>query len=155
MPGTWSLIDKEFGYWASALTQGTHYTLNSTNADTGTDIVCIRYGHMIYFRVSLVNKVAVGDTTLPMFTFNYNKIGINAITYTKTQVIGSSDAGEAIVLGTLAWDTGAFSTTDVNPIADGNVLPANSTTVWHIYALVKYDDKLDSACTKFWWRRTA
>lgn len=155
MPGTWTLVDKEFGYYAGELTQGTHYTINSTNATADTQIVCIKYGHMIYFRVSLVNKVAVGDTTLPMFTLNYNKIGISAITYTKTQVVGSSDGGEAIVLGTLNWETGAFTTVDVIPVADGGSLNAGSTTVWHIYALIKDDNKLDSSCNKFWWRRTA
>lgn len=110
---------------------------------------------MIYFRISAVNKIAIGDTTTHLLTLDYDKLGLSAITYTKTQIVGSSDGGEAIVLGTLNWETGVFSTADVIPVADGGSLPANSTTVWHVYAIVKSENKLNSACNKFYWRRTA
>lgn len=153
MPGTWSLVDKELSYKAWTLGSG-EYTLNSTNA-TSADIAVVRMGHNISFRITLINKVDVGDGALPMFTIDYESLGISNLVYNISHTIGNSDGGEAVVDASLNYSTGEFTTNDVNPIADGNILPAGSSTVFHINVLIPYTLILDSACLKFWWRRTA
>ena len=109
---------------------------------------------MIYIKISLVNKVAVSETALPMLTIPPQSVGLKSFCFTRNQVLGSTDAGEGIVFATLNYSTGEFSTLDVCMNHDDTIsMPAGENIVFHINIPVIHSLMLDEFCNQFSWKR--
>ena len=154
--GKWQLIDKGFRALSKELVQGEDYTINETNCDAKTEVAYTRTGNTLYIRITLVNKVKITDSSLSMLTLNLNKIGVSQFAWSRSQILGGSDGGEGIVNASLNYKSGEFSTQDVCLNNDGGTeMEIEKTTVFHITIPVIYTFMLDSACDKFYWKRTA
>lgn len=146
--GTWTLIDKEFtpGYVSSP------FTANTTNCNSNS-LEVSRAGHTVYISGSFGNKVALTDSTFHIGTFNMANIGVKSSFDNSAMITGYSDGGNSVLYIDL-WSTGELKTVDVNysltSVAAGKTWSFTATMV-----VSPLDQMLDSACNKFYWKRTA
>ena len=149
--GTWELFDKEFKYDGGTVSDC--FTANSTNV-TSHDFKYVRSGHSIFMRLSIVNKVALTDTTLDLGVFDWEKLGFTSLYYGMFDLLGASDGGQAIVMARIQAG-GEMTTTDVHNINGSHNIAAGSVTYWNFTYPIHYPEMLDSACDKFYWKKTA
>lgn len=143
--GTWTMIDKEFTPSHGEITA----TLKS-GAKSAT-VGMTRDGCTVRLRIAVTTKVALTDTSVDLIQLPISTIGVTNIGYTY-YMVGASDGGNAVVFGKIAYDTGVVSVLDVYGT---NSMAAGDVVYWDITDVVPLDRRLDSACNKFYWKRTA
>lgn len=150
--GTWVLIDKEFTE-VSQVNQA--LTLNTTNTTSANIAFLLRTGHTVCMRIEFVNKVALNDTTHDMFTIPYKLFGSNNadIFYTR-YFIGESDGGNGL-LNICLTNMGVVSVRDVVTKAVNGNIAAGSTCYLYFEWTMPASRMLDTACDKFYWKKTA
>ena len=145
--GTWSLIDKEF----SSATGTSGYTINSTNCTAVGTFAWARAGHSITLTVNFTNKVQIKDDALTMFTINLATWGITALPnayYGQTY----SDLAKCSAFVNIST-AGAFQTVEVIP--DNYISAGRTDNRGTFVFIIPKDNMVDSACDKFYWKRTA
>lgn len=148
--GTWSLIDKKFAY--ASLDAANCVTLNSTNCSEVAGKI-IRMEHTLWFYISFVPKVAITDSTLAMFTFKLDSLGVSGLT--NFHFSSMTDGGQAVFTFNINA-SGQFSTTDVIVRNSGTAnLATGYTLVAQCDTPVSSSQILDSAANQFVWKRTA
>lgn len=144
--GTWALIDQEFSSKAS--TKG-GFNMNTTNCSNNSCYWC-RAGHNITFELNFTPKKDVEDSTLEMGTIDCDKLGITRFTSTY-RIMGYTDGGNCGVMLDVTT-AGVVTTRDIIPdpyVSSGqNIVATFSATIHKDYMI-------DSACDKFYWKRTA
>ena len=152
--GTWELFDKEFAYFGTN-SLNNYVTLNTTNC-TAVSGSIVRTGHQLFFKVTINPAVDITDTTTEMFTFNLADIGVSSLT---VEICPSffSDGGQVCV-STKITTSGVLSTLDA--FVRNTTTPNSSAAGTSVgQALINYNiywkHMLDSACDKFYWKRTA
>lgn len=148
--GTWELIDKEFTPITS--NSASMFTINSENTTSVTPSFS-RSNHAIYTRINFVNKIELSDTAYTIGTFDLAQLGVTELTYQK-YVVGYSDGGNAVFMATLT-DKGVLTVVDVVGKESTTTIPANSSCWIEYIHEVQINSMLDSACNKFYWKRTA
>lgn len=145
--GTWTLIDKEF----TPADIGDVMQMNSTNT-TQSRAYGKRGGHTISFNANFVNKVAFNDTQRELGTLDLASMGVTRLS-DAFRTLGFSDGGNAEIF-LLLESNGVLSTVDVGgnitSVAKDNTFFWNITITWS-----DINQMLDSACNKFYWKRTA
>lgn len=155
IPGTtWTLVDKEFTPYYTALTQGTHFTIDSTNCSTA-EVVMQREGHTVWFRIAYTTKVDLGDTTANILTLNFSKIGLVSLTHTQSIIVGYADGNNCLAMLHMAYDTGLLTSRDYQNLNGTKQLDSGSTVVCAFSQQVIMTDMLDANCNRFTWKRTA
>lgn len=146
--GTWVLIDKGF---ASHSSNNADYFTADTNVTSGGTWVT-RAGQTVRIRQNITINASITDTGLTLGTFNFGNIGISKMSANVVGAVTYSDGAN----GGIAWNinetTGELTLTDVfdlTPIPTGNTFCLDITFPLH------YSHMLDSACDKFYWKRTA
>lgn len=150
--GTWILIDKEF----TAMSQVNQaVTLNTANTTSANIEFLLRSGHTVCMRIGFVNKVALDDSTHDMFTIPSSLYGSNStdIFYTR-YFIGESDGGNGL-LNICLTNLGLVSIRDVVTKAANGTIPAGSTCHLFFEWTLPASRMADSACDKFYWKKTA
>lgn len=148
--GTWTLTDKEFGYASFAVAD--IFTVNSTNL-TSIKGTIIRNNHFFTVYFTLTPKVAITDTTLQMGTFSLSNLGVSAL---PSQAYSSMTDGGNSVFTFSINGSGVLSTTDVMVRGSSTASLATSyTPVGYCIIPVTTSQMLDSACSRFFWKRTA
>ena len=144
--GTWTLIDKEFAS-TGAVSGG--FTINSTNV-SGHSCYWSRGGHTVTFEIAVTLKVDFADTALNMGKVALSTLGITRFTNTH-RILGHSDGGNSAAFLTITTG-GEINSADVIP---DPYISAGQTVVATFTAVIGKDHMLDSACDKFYWKRTA
>lgn len=145
--GTWELIDKEF---APKRLSGTRlFTNNSTNTTNSSNYLTMG-GHNITIEVGITTKVSITDTELQFGTFNLANIGIKAFN-NNLDFVGFTDAGNCAVFMTITT-AGVLKSVDIIPDAS---VAAGRWIDGHATFTISPDNMLDSACNKFYWKKTA
>lgn len=147
--GTWKLIDKEFEF---AIITENLFTPNETNIKEATATV-IRSGHNIRIRLNFTTKVEFGDTVAKVGTFDLAAAGISSTYYTFNALPGISDEGDSILAIQFGYK-GAVTNVDVFP-KTGTTFAADKSCSLDFTFPVPHDVMLNSACNKFYWKRTA
>ncbi len=144
--GTWELIDKEFSN--NRNTNG--FALNTTNCKS-CSFEWARAGHTITLMISYVPKVKVADSTLQMGTVSLSTLGISRFPHS-IYAPGYTDGGNCIIMNYLGYNNGSFETLDV--VSDPYVA-SGQTCKFFVTSNIPYQYMNDSACNKFYWKRTA
>lgn len=146
--GTWELIDKEFSWYKPATNTG--WTINSTNT-TSASVYWSRSGHTISITGTFVNKVDIEDTTLTIGTLNLSTLGVSR-TGQNHWFTGFSDNGSCILMMQFVYNTGELQVVDI--VGDPYVSAGRSCNFgFTINIPSTYIN--DSACNKFYWKKTA
>lgn len=150
--GSWELIDKEFTATNGAVAGG--FTHNTTNI-TSSECHYVKAGHTIMINLAFNNKVVLNDTAVIIGTIQLSTLGITSIPVDDAidaiHVIGYSDGGgKALFISILA--DGVVRVDDVVP--SGNMAVDRWSFVTFTMTIPP-SNMLDSACNKFYWKRTA
>ena len=164
--GTWELFDKEFEDKIFTHSSGvlSGITWNSTNvaansSSTQRIIGVRRSGHTLKVYASWYAKTAMKDGEIQWFTMALSTFGINKGVFANHQ--GTiNDTGAAIGMSNLSLFNAATSITYTTDdwVTRGTSL-STSTSYWlgTSFEILpdSLNDMLDSACNRFYWRRTA
>ena len=149
--GTWTLINKEFSDLYVNNYNG-YLTINTTNTTSVTNFIAIRTGRMISFRIVFVPKVDLTDATLEFATVNLSALGLAGSF--QVYFTGYSDGSNGIAQMALTAD-GRLESLDVITKTSGGTFPAGNAINLVINLPVIRNNMMDSACDKFYWKRTA
>lgn len=145
--GTWECFDKEFIHATGNAT----FTLSKASSGT---LAYSRQGHSIYCRLTFVNSAELNDTTVNIGTINLASLGVSDLSYSKYPV-GQSDGGGAILMMFVNNSTGLVTVNDVIDKGGSNKVSSGATCYVEWTNTVDTDGMLNSACDKFYWKRTA
>ena len=146
--GTWTLINKYFSY----LAETPALTLNTTNVTEITSSSFTRYNDRIDLTIEFKNKVNYGNTTAyPLFTFDKANWGLSGMyeTDAEAQVLNGTTPVAGLIHLKLKDGTISTSGNTAQPGGTGRIVRAT------FYVRVRQNQMLDSACDKFFWKRTA
>lgn len=148
--GTWILIDKEFAARSGNYTTSTVITSNCTSRY----IYASWHGHSIEIDGNFVNKVAITDSELHMFTMTPANFGVSGFAHNRVVPL-VSDGGAATIISEF-YDDGGVATQDVMQRGSNTAsLAAGNTISITLTMNITYNLMLDSFCDKFYWKRTA
>lgn len=149
--GTWKLFDKSYKTVLST-TRADYVTLNDANTTAVGSFVFMRSDKMVSVRMRINPKVAVSDSTVIFCTLDRAAMGMSNMYQIYTT--GFSDGGNAL-LELAITANGEVESLDVFPKTDGGTLPAGQQFDLYFNYAVNPSHMLDSACDRFYWRRTA
>lgn len=142
--GTWELVDKEFTPTMGSVP----VTLSEANSCT---VHCSKAGHTIYMRIQFVNKNELTETQTTIGTINIESLGVTDLSYQKF-ANGYTDSGQGVIMTSLSG-TGELVVSDVLEKSSGTIPAGNTCFVDYVH-VVNTGSMLDSACDKFYWKRT-
>lgn len=151
--GTWELIDKEFEV---SIMNGLESSATLNANCSAAAIKCRRVAHTLEFFIDVTPAVTLTDSALTMFTLDLEAVGVSSLGATRS-LVWFSDGGNAIMTCTLNAD-GVFTINDV--IVRGSSTPSldaetNLSMGGGHACFIPPEDMLDSACNKFYFKRTA
>lgn len=152
--GTWELIDKEFVSAASSNLSFNAFTPNSdfiTQSDDNLSCYVSKNGHCMNIEFSFKTNKAVTDSGGVLGTFNFDNLGISRFT-NSMRFVGCSDGSNIDIMFYINASTGELQILD---IVGADELKAGDTAYFYLTVSVNETQMLDSACDKFFWRRTA
>lgn len=154
MGGTWELISKEF----SDMSSGTYVNENGeaipcfdSNGDAKTTFSWVRNGHTIYTRFSFEpTLVLTGQSFIGIV--DLEKLGVTDLCYDK-YAVGFSNDGDAVFQAKLD-NKGDLSTYDIIGKTASAQLGKGANCYVEFVNVISNEYKIDSACDKFYWKRT-
>lgn len=167
--GTWALIDKEFSSKSGMDAYGdvgidSEYVDKVNNCQdriSNPQVSYARGGHSIYVRFTFttaedlnISELSDGGYTCLFGRFLLEKLGISTITFAKTLVgnfyINGNKCGTFRVF---TYNTNNFAITGVDNSTNGVIPKGVACNVEFTETALK-EAMLDSACDKFYWKRT-
>ena len=142
--GTWELIDKEF----SSAVFTNPFTFSSYAEDGG--VYATRGGHAIEITGYITPKSAIAPSTI-LCTFDYETLGITKF-YATQRIVAYSSSGN--ILGMFYIESGTGNLVFAATQTSGQSWPVRGA-FFDVTAVIPMDLMLDSACNKFYWKRTA
>lgn len=147
IPGTWTLIDKEF---SSVGPTNSGFNINTTNTTSATPYWS-RSGHTLNLEIVFTNKVQINDNTVIVGNWNLETLGVTRLNH-GIGTCGYTDAGNCLFMG-YTNTLGEFSIVDLIP--DSYISAGKTDNKIFLSVAIHKDYMLDSACDKFYWKRTA
>lgn len=154
--GTWECFDKQLAFESYNTEEGADFwspTSNIKKADSS--VYAAVEGHMVNFRFNIATNVNIGDEDVILGHVNYAKLGFDSVPYSAIYEHGTADAGESIVSFRLDYETGELKTVDINPKADGQIVPSGSLIHVLMALPIASTAMIDKYCNKFYWKRIA
>lgn len=153
--GTWELIDKAFKELKGSDTgSGTYFTKDETNVGNYT-LYFVRHDSNIQLRLMFRNNVELSDDAITLGTLLFDKLGFSKLYFALYSHLGATDGGNAVIQSTLTYNTGVITATDVINKTSGANVAINSELYIEYNLTIPLEYMLDSACDKFYWKRTA
>jgi hypothetical protein len=155
IPGTWSLIDKEFKHTWLTINSGAWTATNATFYDGRVAL----YGHEIMVRLQIKPKASPGDTTTVMgkLNFAHSSIGLpSSLYFGRSQGIATSDGHNATMCYDFAPD-GTITSYDCLNVDGTHSLysPTSYYLTFTDYFTCDYTSMPDTYCNKFYFKRIA
>ena len=152
--GTWTLIGKDLSYkYVNEAEGNVHFTPN-TDVITSYDLRAARQGDCIKFRLYLAFAVDIDDNTFTLGTFNWEALGLVNIRFAMFGTSMLCDGGNGM-LNCYLNTSGVLESRDIINKYANTVMAAGSAGYLSMTISCTDDEKLDSACDKFYWKRTA
>ena len=149
--GTWSYVDKGFSYFSTNSITNL-FTPDSTNVSSAA-ILVYRDFHTITIRLTLTTAIALSGTNKTMGTFTPSALGLVDTNIMYTQYINGTSEGQGSTMAYLNY-LGKLEHMDFFPKTSGSSLTAGSTVYYEWTFTVPQSAMLDSACDKFYFKRT-
>lgn len=154
--GQWTLVDKEFAEEIISSTDdgfnlANYFTINSDNVTSVSDFKLYRSGKQVRITMKVLTKIKfVAKTTYSLGTFVLSGLGIKN-TFKETDAV--NQYGSGLYMSVRMLMDGADP--KLNKVrTDGDVSASNTIRI-DISPIITKDDMENSACDKFYWRRTS
>lgn len=151
--GEWELAYKKCRDKSFSSTDNDLFNINTTNVTSHSTLIQIT-DNIMTIRASIVNKIALADTTIELGNFNFKNIGIDKLVMNE-YTIGQADGGNGLVMNRLTNDTGILYSDDVVTKVSGGTIAAANTIMIMLTIPIKWDSINDDICDEFHWRRIA
>ena len=146
--GTWTLIDKGF---SSLHANGDGFFTASEGAtNKGTFIE--RGGHSLQVKQDLQLDFSVTDDGMSLGYFDWSAIGITKLPLSINEALSYSDGSNGGIVYTVVSDSGELKQVDV---FDCTQTAGSASFHLSFTVVISKDYMKDSACDKFYWKRTA
>ena len=147
--GTWTLFNKGFTSYAG---ENSEFVTAESNV-SGVTCSVIRNDSTLRVRLGCTLGFNVTDTSTKIAKLNWDKIGINAISYALYSYPVGCDAGDAILLCQVLNESGEVSINDAIGPNRGNA--TKDATIYIDFTVpIRYSQMIDSFCNRFYWKRT-
>lgn len=151
--GTWELVDKEFKSRHGGGSSNSMFTRNTTNTSAHS-FWYTTAGHTVTVEIQVTPKVIFNDSQLEWGNIDLSQLGITQFSHTGYDY-GWSDGGQGIAMVGIRTN-GQVNSYDVLTKTSGGSIPAGSEELKVVHTqAIPYYYMLDSACDKFYWKRTA
>lgn len=151
MGGTWELVDKLLANRSYNQSAGV-ISINTTNvASLSTTLITVG-GDTIEIYITFTTKVALGDTTVDLFTINLEKMGIGGLG--QKRMIGLDDAGNGLINANVS-SAGLVQSLDVVTKTSGGQVTASTDAQFNTTWKITPGSRMDAFCDRFFWKRTA
>jgi hypothetical protein len=144
--GTWECIDKEF----VCVSNSTGFTNDKVSSSS---FIWVRSGHTIYCRLTFTNSTTLNDTQVKLGKIDCATLGVTDLTYDKFPV-GYTDGGGAFLMITID-NAGDVTVEDVVDKGGTNQVSSGASCRVDFTCVIPHENMLESACSKFYWKRTA
>lgn len=148
--GTWELIDK--CYKSLNKNNSSEFMTPVTSVIQDTSVAVNRTAYDIYIRMSFRTKVEITDSNIEIGTFNLEPLGLSGF-YTQ-YVVGYTDGGNALFAVNVNGNNGLISIIDVFHKSGGSIA-VNQVCNFNFNIPTRWQDRLDEACDKFYFLKTA
>ena len=147
--GTWELISKGWkeGYITEENMEGILFEKNSNVSSY--DIFAVRSADYLRIRLTIVTAVAIGEDKIELGKLNPTQFGTETFIYSFSHISCFTDNGNGIIDARVSLD-GTVTTEDFISKTGANSISANCSFAIDIGIV-----KIDSACNRFYWKRTA
>ena len=152
--GTWELIDKEFKELKIDDQTGTYFAKNETNT-ISFRLYAVRNKKTISCRLNVKNGVELNEDAITLGTFNFEALGITRLYYGIVSGLGATDGGNAAFQFGVQWETGVVESFDIISKTSSSTISSNSSCYMFFELPCCTEYMLDSACDKFYWKRTS
>lgn len=152
--GTWTLIDKEFKELKAEDNSGNYFTINETGATSYT-LFLIRNKKSIYCRLNVYNAVELSDNDVIFGNLNFQALGISRLYFGHVSSLGATDGGNTAFQFSINWETGKVTSNDILPKSDTESVGIGKSCYMYFELPCHTEYMLDSACDKFYWKRTS
>lgn len=154
--GTWELIDKEFAYTVitdTGVTWNTTNTSGSVSANSRRAYI-IRSGHSISVRLWWTNRIAYGSTQLPICTIAFSSLGLTGAYQHFLQGQTATNKHAIAVIRTGNSDPMTVQYDGIATFGTQTSIDAGQAFYVDFNHVAGYTSMADSACNKFYWRKT-
>lgn len=153
--GTWQLIKKDFSYkYVSEVDTEAGMFVPNKDVVSGYDLRFARQGDCFKIRLYISLAVDVDDNTVVLGTFDCSQIGIEYIRFAMFGLPLMCDGGNGL-LNCYFHTSGALEARDIMNKYANTVMTAGSSGYLSCSFACTDDEKLDSACDQFHWKRIA
>lgn len=163
LDGTWELVDKEFsphygndGYVKEAAASTPEYGDKFEDATDWIKDAVVDYarsGHSIYIRFTFTTDQPIyppyTSSNIILGTLNMKKLGINGLCFAKHATGGCKNG----MIRLFMWDNDKFSIASV--VSPTGEIPENTRCVVEFTETTIPSYMENSACNKFYWKRTS
>lgn len=156
--GTWTLIDKEFTPFAQKYSTTDGIVFNSSYVSRSGERTCSvqRSGHSLRLRGIWRSSRALTDDSVDVWKIPQKLLGISTLTY-GSEGIAASDGDNLLAYVSYSWksDTLTMTSNDVAVMTKYDTPHLGNLWISDYTLEIALADMLDSACNKFYWKKTA
>lgn len=149
--GEWELVDKLLKHASYNQNSGV-ISINTTNVESLSSSLITVDGNTVEIYITFTTKVALGDTTVELFTINLEDIGIE--TLASKRMVGFNDAGNGLINASVS-SAGVVQSLDVVTKTSGGQITADTGVQFSTTWKVSPGNRLDAFCNRFFWKRIA
>ena len=151
--GTWKLIDKEFKNFSNTYSSTEVSKIATSENATVTQVVVQRVGHTIVLRVGFETKIELNDNDINLFTLNLSELGVVDFRFGAYFITIPTDNKDGIIIGSFELN-GLVKSSDIVMKENTTVMSSGANASLFFERNVHSALMLDSACDKFYWKRT-
>lgn len=154
--GTWTLIKKGFIDLAEQKDIGQEgCPFTPTDAISSGTVNIIRSDQYIRLRIDVVTATECSDTKVVLGYMDISYLGIRNTYNSFVNTPAGCDGGNAMVVVGMVYDTGEVEIVEVVSKDTSHILPIGSKMYLEFPINIHSAYMSDSACDKFYWKRTA
>lgn len=151
VPGVWELVEKKFKTIMGEVGSD-NFTPNTSVCTLGGCRI-FRDDQHVYVKLVVNTVIDISESDQTLGTINLATIGLDQ--WVNMYMVGESDNGDAMICGYTYNSNGTVRTYDIISKTSGASLPSGSTIRINIEWVPHTDAMLDSACNRFYWKKTA
>ena len=149
--GEWELVDKLLKQASYNQNTGV-ISINKTNVSELDTVLVNVDGNTVEIYVGFTTKVALGDTTVELFTIDLDAIGVSGMA--NKRMVGFSDVGNGLINASVNA-SGVVQSIDVVTKTSGGQIAAESGAQFSATWKISKNNRMDAFCDRFLWKRTA
>ena len=163
LPGTWTLIDKEFKYGSTEIGPPISFSPSESGISISGE-TAIRTDHSLLIKLGVASSnditISTTQTSVLLVSLNLPRLGVSQLSSISNSGIAFASSTNASAAGAVVYyDIRSDGKVYLNDVINGgtNTLTLKKNTYMYINAIIpiNHTHMIDSFCDKFYWKRIA